>query len=781
MQFSDSRDTERLPLLALEDPVFFPGVHMTLQLLEAQCKSCIDEAMAGNRRLFVGFRAVPGSGDLAGTGLITSILQVIKLPGGIFRLLLDPAARGVIDRQEAPRSNGLVMVAVYRPPEHHGTDKSLDFLMRTLTDQFGRYAAQHGKIPQEILQQIQNATSPHKLSDLIAGAAGFPRAAKLQILQDLDLHTRLQNLAVLLETETELLEFKKTIHHRTRQRMDKSQREYYINEQIKELQKELGGDDDSNHIREIQEAAHRLGLDARSLNQVETEIRRLSRLPPMSPEAGTLRTWLEWVISLPWNIGSATSVNLAQAQQILNEDHYDLQEAKDRILEYLAAWSFKPDLKAPILCFAGPPGTGKTSLGRSLARALGRPFHRISLGGLRDEAELRGHRRTYVGALPGKIIQGLRRLEVNNPVILLDEIDKLASDYRGDPSSALLEILDPEQNNQFTDHYLELPFNLRQVIFLASANDLSTIPAPLRDRMDVVSVPGYTRLEKTGIARNFIIPKQLGEHGLDSGAIVFPDATLDSLVKDYTREAGVRNLERSIIRIIRKCQRTALDQQPPQEHQEQTPAFPRRTIQPEDLQDLLKTPANRDQLVIPDPDPGLVYGLAWTEHGGRILPVEASVHPGKGNLNLTGKLGDVMKESAWIALSVIKALAAEKQLELDLPGKDIHIHVPEGATPKDGPSAGITLCTTLYSILTGQVVPSHIAMTGELTLTRRVLPVGGIREKVLAAQAAGFTRVILPAANRTEAAELPECATDGLELVFVSHFAEVLQAIGGIA
>jgi ATP-dependent Lon protease len=611
-----------------------------------------------------------------------------------------------------------------------------------------------------------NVENPSVLTDLVASHLSISLAEKEETLETVDLRKRMEKITRFLNREFETLELSQKIQSQIKEGMDKTHREYYLREQLKAIQKELGQEDE--HTVEIQELRKRLAesnLPEEAYQAATRELDRLSRMPPAAAEYTVARTYLDWLLDLPWSISTPDSLDIRAAKEVLDEDHFDLEKVKKRILEYLAVRKLKTDMKGPILCLAGPPGVGKTSLGRSIARALGRKFVRISLGGVRDEAEIRGHRRTYVGALPGRIIQGLKKAGSNNPVFMLDEVDKIGADFRGDPAAALLEVLDPEQNFSFSDHYLDVPFDLSRVMFITTANILETIPPALRDRMEVLSLPGYTEEEKIAIAKTHLIPKQITEHGLESGQISFTDDTIRLIITSYTRESGLRNLDREIATICRGIARKVTEG-------DTTPVV----ITPEMVATFLGPIRYFAEVAERTATPGVATGMAWTPAGGEIIFVEVTKMPGRNNLILTGQLGEVMKESAQAALSYVRSHAEELGIARDFYEKlDLHIHVPAGAIPKDGPSAGVTILTALISLLTGRPVRSDVAMTGEITLQGLVLPVGGIKEKVLAARRAGIHVVILPEKSRKDLEDIPEEMRRDLEFHFVPHVDEIIQ------
>ncbi len=768
------RGTNR-PVLPNRESVFFPGVTLPVVVSHSLGRGAVQQAMETDRRVVVVNLLQEDkevdAGNLHTCGTVCHILQLMKMPDGSLRILLEGQERVLVD--DVTPTDTLLHGNV-RPVETDRTDNGSELpqLTRLLQATFKEYAALSGSVTSETQRKIAAAESADRLVDLVAGHAALPAAARVPLLQEPSTLTRTQRIVELLASEVELLKLKRSLRDRVRKRMEKNQREIFLNEQIRELNRELGHDEPEEDIlRDIQKRTEELQLPEQVHQQIAKETSRLKRLPPVSPESGIIRTYLDWLMELPWTERDEPDQplpDLANAARILDEDHYDMQEPKDRLLEYIAVHTLNSEMKSPILCFVGPPGTGKTSLGKSMARALGRQFVRLSLGGVRDEAEIRGHRRTYVGAMPGRIIQAMKRAGTANPVILLDEIDKIGNDYRGDPSSALLEVLDPEQNSAFSDHYIELPFNLSRVTFLTTANSLHSIPAPLRDRLEVIEIPGYTEMEKRHIARQFLIPEQLRENGLAAGKITVREDALKALINEYTGESGVRSLKRQIASVVRKLARETLEQnREPQQYQ--------RTVSAATVRKLLGPPRYRHDLVdVTDTPPGLVRGLAWTENGGVVLSVEAALLDTKGDLILTGSLGEVMKESARTALSVLLSNRDTTGWARRRQDKTIHVHVPQGAIPKDGPSAGITLYAALLSALAATPVPSDLAMTGEITLTGRVLAVGGIKEKVLAAQRRGISRVIIPADNAVDLEILPRECTKGISFTLIEHVRELI-------
>ncbi len=807
-----------LPLVPLRELVVFPQMVVPFFAGRAETIKAVQTAMETDRKVLLLCQKVesevPGEKELFETGTIGKILQMLKLPDGTLRVLAEGEERASV--RKFLRKKEYQRVLVDPIPDIKDLDRKLGSLMAAARDSFRKYSKQSKKLSPEVLSSVEKAEYPDRLTNLIAANAKLSSEKKVEILAEKDPATRLELLIVSIEAENEMLELQNKIHGRVKQRLEKNQREYFLNEQLKQINKELGkGDEDPSGAGELQKKLEVRELPPEVLEKSDKELSRLARLQPMSPESGVLRTYLEWIADLPWSETSIENHDIVKAETILNEDHYDLKKAKERVLDFLAIRQLQDRIKGPILCFVGPPGTGKTSLGRSVARALGRDFVRISLGGVRDEAEIRGHRKTYVGALPGKIIQSMKKAKTVNPVFLLDEIDKMSSDFRGDPASALLEVLDPEQNSTFVDHYLEVPYDLSRVMFITTANSVHSIPLPLRDRMEVIEIPGYTDYEKTRIAQDFIIPKQLKENGLTEESIRFQKSAITTIIRSYTMESGVRNLEREIASIIRKSAREgikkgsliiplpeespsregelALEEDSPSpgaldsqeegageavaESAEKPYGFS-AVITPKTVQRYLGIPRFENDLLYRNEHPGLANGLAWTELGGKLLPVEVALLPGEGKLILTGNLGDVMKESAQIALSYIKSCA--QTFEVDpklLDQRDIHIHVPQGAIPKDGPSAGITLTCAILSALTKRAIEKDIAMTGEVTLTGRVLAIGGLKEKSLAAVRNQLTRILLPEDNRKDTEELPQEVLSKVEFLFVTTIKDALEIL----
>jgi ATP-dependent Lon protease len=759
-----------LPLLPLRGILVFPYMVIHLDVGRERSMAAIDEAMLGDRIILLASQKeteidTPNPDDVHTIGTIAEIKQLLKLPGGTMRVLVEGMSRGKI--LEFLEEEPFFKVRIEEVEEMvTGITPDLEALTRGVIHQFEEYAKLSKKVPQETMGTVLGVEEPGRLADIVASHLNLKIADKQFILEALEVSERLERLTELIMREIEILELERRIGLRVRKQMEKAQKEYYLREQMKAIQKELGDKDEKQaEIEEYRQKVADAKLPDEVQEKVLKEIDRLEKMPQASAEGTVVRTYVDWILALPWTKASRDKTDIPRAEKILAEDHYGLEKVKERILEFLAIRKLTPKLKSPILCFVGPPGVGKTSLAKSVAQALDRKFVRMSLGGVRDEAEIRGHRRTYIGALPGRIIQGIRTAGTRNPVFLLDEIDKMASDFRGDPASALLEVLDPEQNHSFADHYLELPFDLSRTLFIMTANSLHTIPRPLLDRMEIISLSGYTEDEKVNIARKYLVTKQLKAHGLKAEIMPINDEVLLKLVQGYTRESGVRNLERQIANLCRKVA-TRYVKKEWQAHE----------LTSADLEDLLGSPRFRFQVAGLNPEIGAATGLAYTEVGGDVLTIEAIPLPGKGSLTLTGKLGDVMKESAYAGRTFVRAHAKELGIPEDFYEKvDLHIHVPEGAIPKDGPSAGITMATAMASALAKRAVRSDLAMTGEITLRGNVLPIGGVKEKVLAAHRAGIKKIILPEENRKDLEEVPENVRKLLEFHFVSRMEQVIE------
>jgi ATP-dependent Lon protease len=767
------RKTDRLPLLALRDLVIFPNMVIPLFVGREKSIKALEAAMERDRIIFlVAQRDArtdnPDKKDIYETGTLSEILQILKLPDGAIRVLVEGLTRVKIKDyvQEEP----FFEVTTEEIHESEQKTKETEALMRMVLDEFQKHVRMNKKIPPETVMSVSDIDSPGRLSDVIA-AHIFLKHEEKQVLLTVDDPTkRLQQLSTILRRENEILDIEKKIQGKVKSSLEKSQREYYLSEQLKAIQKELGKSDSSySEMEELKEKILKCKMPKEAEEKALKELSRLEKMMPMSAEATVIRTYLDWLIALPWNTKTKEKIDLDKVQQILDEDHYGLEKPKERVTEYLAVKKNVKDEKVhdPIICFVGPPGVGKTSFAKSIARSMGRNFVRVSLGGVRDEAEIRGHRRTYIGALPGRIIQAIRNAKSKNPVFLMDEIDKMSADFRGDPAAALLEVLDPEQNSTFVDHYLDTEFDLSDVMFITTANTLYGIPLPLQDRMEIIEINSYTENEKVKIAEKFLIPKQLKQHGLAEKDLAFEPSAVHSLIQDYTKEAGVRSMEREIKTV---CRKTA------KEKVQKEKTFKKITVTKENISKYLGVPKFQDVPMKDVNGVGITTGMAWTEFGGDVLVIEVSTVKGKGGLMLTGKLGDVMKESAQAALSYTRARAKKLGIKEEIFGKtDIHVHVPEGAIPKDGPSAGITIGTAIISAFTGRPVKKGLAMTGEITLTGRVLPIGGLKEKTLAAGRNGITEVIVPEFNRKDWTELPDYVKKNLKFHFVKTMDEVIK------
>jgi ATP-dependent Lon protease len=795
------RELEELVLLPLNGLVLFPHTMVPLFITYKPGIAAIEESLTRDLRLFAACvldTAVPSQGfSLSGT--VVRIVQRLRLPDGSFRVILQGEYRGTITdilsrpasppgpkgRSPAETAYTLVRVEAIDSPQTEGGPDSA--LIQALQRSFALYAELSKKIGADTAAAVEKTENPERLVNLISNAMAVKAEKKVELLSIAGGKQRMETLLETLELENEIYSVHKNISGKVKNRLEKNQREYILQEQLKEINKELGKDKTEDEYADLEKAVAARNPPDEVMAKAQKEINRLRRLQPLSPEAGVLRGYLEWISDLPWSEYSADSVNLEEAEKILEEDHFDMRKAKDRILEFIAVRQLTagtaedggiPGIKGPILCFVGPPGTGKTSLGKSVARALGRKFVRISLGGVRDEAEIRGHRKTYVGALPGKIIQSMRRAGTMNPVFLLDEIDKLSSDFRGDPASALLEVLDPEQNSTFTDHYMELAYDLSKVLFIATANSLHSIPYPLLDRMEIIEIPGYGENEKLAIAKQFLVPKELGENGLSRAKLSFTDESLREIIRHWTMESGVRALEREIARTLRRIAREAVKKHHGPGAEKPLESF-RRVIRRGDLEKILGRKKYKKDLVFKEERIGVTYGLAWTETGGAMLPVETRAFAGNGELIITGNLGDVMKESARIALSWLRSTEENYRFHADIAKTDFHVHVPEGAIPKDGPSAGITLASSLLSTLCRKAPRPGTAMTGELTLTGRILPIGGLKEKVLAAVRNGMDTLLLPEDNREDWEELDKDIREAIPVEFVENAEDAFTLLFG--
>jgi ATP-dependent Lon protease len=797
--------SEDFPLLVLRELVIFPGTMVSLFVTYRSGINAVEEALGKDLRLFAVCLKTGSGSETWDTGTVVKAVQHIKLPDNTFRVVLQGEYRAVL---LSKREYGNFVSARVRPitgvskntaeqpvnSENPGTmNPEVAALMRAVQESFARYAELSQRAGPEVLSAVDKTENAERLACLVSNALAINAEKKARLIGIADPGEWLGAILEALEMENEIFGIQKNISGKVKSRMEKNQREYILHEQLKEINKELGKEAAEDEFAELERSIEEKKPGAEVLAKTRKEIARLRKLQPFSPEAGVLRGYLEWIADLPWSDYTADSGDLAEAEKILNEDHFGMRKVKERIIEFLAVRQLaagtvteaaantggesmetaaadpgsRAGIKGPILCFVGPPGTGKTSLGKSVARALGRRFVRISLGGVRDEAEIRGHRKTYVGALPGKIIQSMRKAGSMNPVFLLDEIDKLSTDFRGDPASALLEVLDPEQNSTFADHYMEMPYDLSKVFFITTANSLHTIPYPLLDRMETIEVPGYGENEKLAIAVQFLVPKELNENGLGKAKILFRDDAILEIVRHWTMESGVRSLEREIARCVRRVAREAVDKEYGKSPEKPVESF-KKTVKKEDLEKLLGRRKFKNDVVFREARVGVTYGLAWTETGGTMLPVESICFEGSGQVVITGNLGDVMKESARIALSYLRSAGSRYNFSVKDMGKtDFHIHVPEGAIPKDGPSAGITLASSLLSTLCGVPPRPAVAMTGELTLTGRILPIGGLKEKLLAAVRNGMERVLLPADNREDWDELDKDVRERLQADFV--------------
>ncbi len=760
-----------VPVLPLRDVVVYP--HMVIPLFVGREKSinALEATMADNKQILLVAQKSPEVDeptpeDLHGVGTMASILQLLKLPDGTVKVLVEGRRRCRI-KAMSEKNGHYVAEAVHLADVFDVSDQELEVLMRAATGQFDQYVKLNKKVPPEVLTSLASIDEPSRLADTMAAHMSLKLDEKQRVLEMANVRERLEHLMGLMEAESDILQIEKRIRGRVKKQMEKNQREYYLNEQMKAIQKELGELEDApNEFEELARRIEEAGMSKEAREKAESELNKLKLMSPMSAEATVVRNYIDTLLGVPWKKRTRIRNDIAKAEEVLEADHYGLEKVKERILEYLAVQQRVRKLKGPILCLVGPPGVGKTSLGQSIARATNRKFVRMALGGVRDEAEIRGHRRTYIGAMPGKIIQNLSKVGVRNPLFLLDEIDKMAMDFRGDPASALLEVLDPEQNHTFQDHYLEVDFDLSEVMFVATANSMN-IPAPLLDRMEVIRLSGYTEDEKVNIAERYLIPKQMKNNGLKPEELEIREAAVRDIVRYYTREAGVRNLEREIAKICRKVVKEILLGKN---------RGKKVTVTPARLEKYLGVRRFRYGKAEKHDQVGQVTGLAWTEVGGELLTIEAALMPGKGRLIHTGQLGDVMKESIQAAMTVVRARAEVLGLEKDFHEKvDVHIHVPEGATPKDGPSAGIGMCTALVSALTNIPVRADVAMTGEITLRGEVLPIGGLKEKLLAAARGGIKTVIIPEENERDLKEIPKNVTQSLDIKPVKWIDQVLE------
>jgi len=779
--------TLELPLVYTREAVVFPKSIAPILAATKFAIAAVDVAMGADKRVVVALLKGLGEDkdpeiEVHPMATVSRIVQQVRLPDGSVRLLVEGEARVKIRRTVFRKDHLAVAAEPMEPASGRGEAPSpeaqaeLELSMRLVRRSFAQYAEVVHKIPPDVLAQVERAGEAHELCDIVANALPVKSERKQALLEIEDPLERLEAVETAVEGETDLVNLQRKISAKVKNRIDKNQREYFLGEQLKEINRELGKDGEESEVKELERSLLAKAPPEEVLAKARRELSRLGKLQAFSPEAGVLRVYCEWLADLPWSTVSKDNRDLERARKALDEDHYGLEKPKERILEFIAVRQLSDRARGPILCLVGPPGTGKTSLGRSVARALDRSFVRVSLGGVRDEAEIRGHRKTYVGALPGKIVQSIRKAGTSNPVFLLDEVDKMSSDFRGDPASALLEVLDPEQNSSFTDHYLELPYDLSKVMFITTANSLHGIPYPLLDRMEVIEIPGYSEFEKLEIAKKFIVPKQLAENGLGGAKVAFDDGAVLEIIRHYTMESGVRSLEREIARIVRKLAQEAVGAGLA-EAPEKLAAWSAEVTERR-ASDLLGKRRREDDVIFKERRPGVAYGLAWTEAGGTLLPVEALVYQGDEGLILTGNLGDVMKESAKAALSFIRAKAADFGLgEGDFRKRTVHVHVPEGAIPKDGPSAGITLVACLVSAFTGVPLEAGRAMTGEITLTGRILPIGGVKEKVLAAHRSKIPTVLLPEGNRKDLEDIPAEVKEVTKFVFVSTASEAIATL----
>jgi len=765
---------EILPVVALRDgPIMFPGSVMPFIAERDITISALEYSLDKTDRLiFLAWQKDPTverprTQDLNEFGVIAQIIQMFRNPDGSLKVLVEILKRGLL--KENIKKRNILLFKVESVEVNYKKTKYLKALMRRVRELFERYVEMTQMIPKEVMIPLEEVDDPDQFADMIASVIPGKFEEKMELLREVHPRNRLEKILQVLDNELQLLQLEEKINERVKSSIEKSQREYYLKEKLRAIQEELSGEGEDSEIVQLRKKIEESNFPEYVKRKAMGELERLSMMSPYSAEANVVRTYLDWLLNLPWTETTEDMLDIDVAKKILDEDHYGLQEVKERILEYLAVRKISKNLKSPILCLVGPPGVGKTSLGKSLARAMNRKFVRMSLGGLRDEAEIRGHRRTYVGALPGRIIQLVRQAQSKNPVILLDEIDKMGVSFQGDPASALLEVLDPEQNSNFVDHYLELPFDLSNVIFVTTANVTYSIPPALLDRMEIIEIPGYTDYEKLMIAKKHLIPRLLKEHGLEKYRITIQDSAITDLISKYTKEAGVRNLYRELSKLFRRIALKIV--------REKVESV---RVTPKTLEKMLGTPRFLEEEKLSKPEVGVATGMAWTPVGGTTLQIESMVIPGKGALILTGQLGDVMKESAQIAISIVRKLCGE--LDTDFFGKhDIHIHVPEGAVPKDGPSAGVTIVTSLLSAIKNVPVSHDLAMTGEITLRGRVLPVGGIREKVLAALRSGIKKVVIPSRNSRDLEKIPEDILKGIKVNLVDNVEQVIEiAIGGV-
>ncbi len=770
MEVSDMSDKEIIvPLLPLRGLLVYPTMVLHLDVGRDKSVQALEKAMVDNHLIFLTTQQdisldEPGEEDLYPIGTLTKVKQMLKLPNGTIRVLVEGLNRAEVSTFYDYETYYGVKIKIYEDSDEK--DAEHQALMRTLLDYFEQYIKMSKKISNETFSSTADIEEPGRLADIIASHLPLKPKDKQEILETMDVKDRLSKVIEMIHNEKEVLHLEKKIGQRVKRSMERTQKEYYLREQMKAIQKELGDKEGkTGEVAILTEKIEAAGMPEHIQTAALKEVSRYEKVPATSAESSVIRNYIEWLISIPWSNSTKDDLNINKAEKILNKEHYGLEKVKERVLEYLAVQQLTHSLKGPILCLAGPPGVGKTSLAKSIAASLNRHFVRVSLGGVRDESEIRGHRRTYVGAMPGRIIQGMKKAGTINPVFLLDEIDKMSNDFRGDPSAALLEVLDPEQNHNFSDHYIEEPYDLSDVMFIATANDLSTVPGPLRDRMEIISIAGYTELEKQHIAKDHLLVRQLEKHGLQKTQLQLRDDAITDIIRYYTREAGVRSLERQLASICRKTAKIIVSGEKK-----------RVVISGKNIEEFLGKKIFHYGQAEAEDQVGVATGLAYTTVGGDTLQIEVSLAPGKGKLHLTGKLGDVMKESAQAAFSFVRSKAEEYHIDPNFHEKyDIHIHVPEGAVPKDGPSAGITMATALVSALTNRPIRKEVGMTGEITLRGRVLPIGGLKEKSLGAHRAGLTKLIIPKDNEKDIDDIPESVRNDLQFVLVSHLDQVLE------
>lgn len=762
---------EVLPLIPLRNIVVFPQMIVPLFIGRSPSVKALEETIEKEKMIIFAAQKEednedPSPKDIAKIGTLSEIVQLLHLPDGTTKILVEGICRVRIEKYE--KQTPYFKVAISRIEESEDITPETEALVRNVIKQFEEYVKLNRRIPSETLMSIVNVDNPGRLADLIASYLSLKVDEKQAILEAVEPEKRLANLSEILEKEIGVLDVEKKLRGKVRKQIEKVQKEYYLKEKLRAIQEELGEEEeyDQPELKEYKKKIKAAKLPTAVKEKADKELGRLSKMPPMVAEASVIRTYLDWLVELPWKKKTRSKLDISEVEKILNKDHYGLDKVKERILEYFAVLQLTGKMAGTILCLVGPPGVGKTSVAQSIARAMGRKFTRVSLGGIRDESEIRGHRRTYVGSMPGRVIQSIHKAKTSNPVFLLDEVDKMGADFRGDPSAALLEVLDPEMNKEFSDHYLEVPFDLSDVFFITTANTRDPIPRPLLDRMEVIQMSGYTEEEKMGIARGYLIPRELEKHGLKKSKIEFEDKALLSIVREYTREAGVRNLERKIADILRKIATKVVRKK----------AKARTIVKKADLQEYLGAPKFTFGIAEEKDQIGVATGLVWTEVGGDTIPIEVTVMPGRGNLTLTGMMGEVMQESSKAAMSYVRSRAKQFGLEDNFYRKiDVHLHVPEGAVPKDGPSAGVTMATALTSALTQTPIRRDVAMTGEITLRGRVMPIGGLKEKLLAARRAGIKRVIIPKDNKKDFEEIKKGLLGDLEIIFVKEVDEVIK------